>query len=320
MRRSILAVAGIAVLATTSACGGGEPEETADGLTPVTVGAIPIVDVAPLYLAVDQGFFEDQGLDVTIESTTGGAQAVPNVVNGTYDFAFGNIASLITARDQNLPVVAVANGVTTTGEQGNDFGAVVVPEGSAIEAPADLAGATVAVNNLRNIGDTTVRNSVRLDGGDPSGIEFVELAFPDMPAALAAGDVDAAWVVEPFLTTSLDDGATEIASNFVDAHERLSIASYFTTEQVLAEDPELVDSFTAAMRDALAYADSRPEEVRRILGTYTEIDAAVIEEIRLPAYPAETDRDSVQAIADLMVEDGAVDNEPDIGALLRETR
>jgi NitT/TauT family transport system substrate-binding protein len=318
MRRKILALAGVTVLATTSACGGGEAEEGEGGLTAITVGAIPIVDVAPLHLGVEQGFFEDHGFDVTVENTSGGAQAIPNVVNGTYDFAFGNITSLLVARDQDLPVQIVSNGVTTTGEQGNDFGGVVAPEGSDIAAPADLAGKTVAVNNLKNIGDTTVRNSVREDGGDPADIEFIEMPFPDMPAALEGGDIDAAWVVEPYLTTSLEGGATEVTSNFVDAHESLSIASYFTTEQVIAEDPEMVDAFTAAMHESLAYADAHPEEVRRILTTYTEMDAQLIEEIRLPAFPTEADQESAQVIADLLVEDEVVESEPNLDELFRQ--
>uniref|UniRef100_UPI000380EB6F ABC transporter substrate-binding protein n=1 Tax=Nocardiopsis chromatogenes TaxID=280239 RepID=UPI000380EB6F len=168
------------------------------------------------------------------------------------------------------------------------------------------------------IGDTTVRNSVREAGGDPSAVEFMELPFPDMPAALEKEEVDAAWVVEPFLTTSLEAGATEVASNFADAHPKLTIAAYFTSEQVLAEDPELVADFTAAMKEALAYAQAHPEEVRRILGEYTEIDPAVIEEIRLPAFPPEADRESVRTIADLMEEDGLVEETPDVDALFAE--
>ena len=100
-----------------------------------------------------------------------------------------------------------------------------------------------------------------------------------MPAALERGDVDAAWVVEPFLTSSLNNGATEVASNFVDAHKNLSVAYYFTTEQMIAQDPELVDNFTAAIEESNTYADENPDEVRRILGDYTEIDSKTIEEL-----------------------------------------
>ncbi|MDA8372254.1 MAG: ABC transporter substrate-binding protein [Nocardiopsaceae bacterium] len=316
-RRKILALAGATLLITASACGGGESEKSG-GLQKITVSSMPIVDVAPLHLGVDQGYFEDHGLEVEIKNNTGGAQAIPGVVSGDYDFAFGNITSVIVARGEDLPMKVVSNGVTTTGEQGNDFGGVVVPEGSDITEPAQLAGKKIAVNNLKNIGDTTVRNSVRKDGGDPKDIEFVEMPFPDMPAAVENGEVDAAWVVEPFLTTALSNGATEVASNFVDAHPSLSIASYFTTEKVIAEDPELVEAFTAAMHESLTYADANPEEVRRILTTYTEMDEELIEEIRLPAFPPEADPESAQAIADLMVEDGLVDSEPDIDALFHQ--
>uniref|UniRef100_UPI000360AC8F ABC transporter substrate-binding protein n=1 Tax=Nocardiopsis chromatogenes TaxID=280239 RepID=UPI000360AC8F len=270
MRHRLLsaAAAAAALALAASACGGGGDD--GDGTRTITVGAIPIVDLAPLHLAVEQGFFADRGLEAEIRNISGGAQAVPGVAAGDLDFAFGNVTSLLVARDAGLPMQVVANGAATTGEQGADVSAVVVPEGSPIESPADLEGATVAVNNLENIGDTTVRNSVRKDGGDPSEVGFTELPFPDMPAALENEEVDAAWMAEPFLTTSLEAGATEIASNFVDAHPKLSMATYFTSEQLLAEDPELVADFTAAMEEGLAYAEENPDEVRRILGEYTE--------------------------------------------------
>ncbi|MFC7744766.1 ABC transporter substrate-binding protein [Nocardiopsis composta] len=178
-----------------------------------------------------------------------------------------------------------------------------------------MAGAKVAVNNLKNIGDTTVRNSVREDGGDPSNIQFTELPFPDMPAALEKEEVDAAWVVEPFLTTALDEGATEIASNFVDAHEQLTVAVYFTTEENAKKDPELVEKFVTAMNHSLSYAESNPEEVRRILGTYTEMDEQLIEDIRLPAFPPDSSIESVQAVGDMMKEDGLIKEDPQVDAL-----
>lgn len=316
MRRKILAATAAAALAMTSACGD-DGGSTADGQKNVTVGVIPIVDTAPLHLGVEQKFFSKRGINVKIENTTGGAAAVPGVISGNFQFAFGNITSLVVARDKKLPLKIVANGVATTGEDGKDFGAVVVPKGSKIASPKDLKGAKVAVNNLKNIGDTTVRNSVREDGGDPKDIEFIELAFPDMPAALENGQVDAAWILEPFLTQALKDGATEIASNYVDASPKLTVAAYFTSEKVIADDPELVSSFTAAMNESLAYADAHPEEVRRILGTYTKIDPALIQAIRLPRFPKDVDRGSVETLADLMVQDGLIKKKPDLDELFR---
>ncbi|MDA2813384.1 ABC transporter substrate-binding protein [Nocardiopsis sp. RSe5-2] len=310
------AASAAALVLAASACGGGGDD--GGGPRTIAVGAIPIVDLAPLHLAVDQGFFADRGIEVEIRSMSGGAQAVPGVAGGDLDFAFGNVTSLLVARDAGLPVKVVANGATTTGEQGNDVSAVVVPEGSPIESAEDLEGATVAVNNLENIGDTTVRNSVRKAGGDPAEVGFTELPFPDMPAALEKEEVDAAWMAEPFLTTSLQAGATEIASNFVDAHPELTMATYFTSERLLAEDPELAADFTAAMEEGLAYAEDNPDEVRRILGEYTEIDPAVIEDIRLPSFPTEMNRESIRTIADLMEEDGLVDEAPDVDALFAD--
>ncbi|RKS08922.1 NitT/TauT family transport system substrate-binding protein [Nocardiopsis sp. Huas11] len=316
MRRPLVALTSGAALLAATACGAQGGEEDGE-LTTLTAGVIPIVDVAPVYLGVEQGIFAEHGIDLRLESASGGAAIVPGVINGEFDLGFSNMVSLIVAREEGLPLVTLSNGATTVGEQGADFGGVFVPDGSPIESAADLEGATVAINNLNNIGDTTVRESVREAGGDPAEVEFLELPFPDMPAALETGQIDAVWAVEPFASIIRESGQREIASNFVDTHENLSVAAYFASEPRVAEDPELFDDLTAALEESLAYAEDHPDDVRAAITTYTEIDESVIEQLTLPRFPAAIDTDSVQTLADLMIEDGMIESQPDLDALYR---
>jgi len=319
MRRQLahasLSAIAIALAATTAACGGGG--EAGDGGTDaVSVGVIPIVDVAPIYLGIEQGFFASRDIEVELTEAQGGAAIVPGVAAQEFDFGFSNITSLLLAQSAGLPVEIVANGVASTGVAGEDFGAVMVPADSPIQTPADLAAATVAVNTLNNIGDTTIRESVRLDGGDPSGIGFTEVAFPDMPAQLSAGNVDAAWVVEPFKSMVEAEGGRPVAWNYVDAAPDLTVAAYFTTSQLSQEDPDLVRRFSEAIAESLQYATDNPEAVRDILGTYTDISPDIRAALTLPAFPAEVNRASVERLAELGEADGIFENPPDVDALL----
>jgi NitT/TauT family transport system substrate-binding protein len=322
MRRTIAALVA-SPLVLTAACGGSDDAGGTDAAggeggdtQQVTVGVIPIVDVAPIYLGVEQGFFEECGLEVALESGQGGAAIVPGVVSGEFAFGFSNVTSLLLAADQGLPLKMVANGVASTGEQGNDYGAVVALPGSGIEGPADLAGKRVAVNTLNNIGTTTINQSVREAGGDPSAIQYVELPFPDMTAALQQGNVDAIWVVEPFVAQATAADGQVVASNFVDTADDLTVATYFTSQQYAAENPEAVECFAEGMERALAYAEENPEAVREILGTYTQIAPDVAEAMVMPRWPTETNEESVQTLADLAVQDGLIDEVPDLETLL----
>jgi len=320
MRRLItgLAVAA-ALVAAVSACGtSSTPTEQGGGkqVDAVKVGVIPIVDVAPIYLGKEKGFFSSRKIELTLESGQGGAAIVPGVVSGQFQFGFSNVTSLMVAQNQGVPIRGVANGVASTGKDGEDFGAVVVKGDSPIRSAKDLAGKKVAVNTLKNIGDTSVRASVRKAGGDPSTVEFVEIAFPQMPAALDAGQVDAAWVVEPSLAAVKAKGGRIIASNFVDVAPDLTVALYFTSEKLQADNPDLVKRFQEAMRESLAYADSHPDEVRKVLTTYTKIDAATLSNLVLPRWPADPNRASLEALAGLSEQDGLFTKAPDLDKLL----
>src|SRR5690606_16138791 len=134
---------------------------------------------------------------------------------GDFDFAFSNIISMFVARDQGLPITFVTNGTTNTGEEGADIAAIVVAEDSPLQRPADLEGKTVSSNLLSNIGDTTIRHTVDADGGDGSTLEFVEVAVPEVMAALERGQIDAGLVVEPFLTKALNEGGRALGWNYV---------------------------------------------------------------------------------------------------------
>ena len=318
MRRPLTTVAALSAAALVLAgCGGGDGGETsADGNDKLTVGVIPIVDTAPIWLGKDKGFFDEEGIDLELTKTTGGAAAVPGVVNGEFDFAFGNVMSLMVAQDQGLPLSFVTNGTTTSGEAGKDFSGVVAPKGSDIKSPKDLEGKTVSVNNLKNIGDTTVRYAVEADGGDPSKIKFSEVAFPDAPAALAKGNVDAAWVLEPFLSKAIADGGTVISWNYVEMSPQLDIAGYFTQDKKISGDADLVKRFQAAMNKSLEYSQEHPDEVRDIVGTYTEMDAKTRAAMVLPKFTPEFDRAAAEQLGDAAVKYGTLKKAPDLDKLL----
>lgn len=319
----IFAIAALGVM-TLSACGAGSPSGTAADpsnagggeLKTVSVGVIPIVDVAPLYLGQQEGFFAKQGLKLDPVLAQGGAAIVPAIMSGTMDFGFSNVSSMLIANSKGLDVKIVSAGAASTGKEKADFGGVLVAADSDITSAAGLAGKKVAVNTLNNINDTTVRASIRKAGGDPKTTEFVELGFPDMQAALERGQVDAIQVVEPFLTSGQTEGAKLLASNYVDTAPNLTIGAYFTSAKTASENPDLVAKFTAAMKESMEFAEANPDKVREVLLSYTKIDEATAKKLTLPGYAFEVNRAALDTLVQLSKDDGLLASDPKIDTLL----
>jgi NitT/TauT family transport system substrate-binding protein len=292
-----------------------EPPAAGAAPTKITVAAIAIVDTAPLYLAKAKGFFAEQNLDITVQSTTGGHEAVPCVVSGQCQLAFANVISLMLAHAKGLPLKVIAAGSFSTGTP-EDFGGIVVPAGSPVKTVKDLEGKTVSVNQINNIVGVTVRAAMRRAGGDPDKVKLIEVSFPEMPAALDQKRVDAACIVEPFLTVVRNQGATVLDWTFANIRPTLMIAAYFTTPEYAQKNPDVVKRFTVAINKSLTYASEHPDEARATLLTYTKIDKAIVAKLNLPLWTPHIDRESMKMMADLMVQDKMVTSKPDIDALL----
>jgi len=305
-------------LALTACSGASTPSTSGDAGAPtelehVKVGVLPNIDVAAIYLGESKGFFEEEGIDLELVQAASGSAVVPAVVSGDLDFGFSNVAALLTASQKGLPLKAVSAGVYSTGESGNDIAATVAADGSDISSIADLDGKNVAVTSLGGIFPLTIRY---LSSQAGISVNLVELGAADTPAALETGQVDAAVMSEPFLSQAKADGAVEIFSNFADMKDNFMVAAYFTTADYIGKNSETVEKLQAALAKAFAYANENPEEVRAILSEYTELSDEVKANAVLPKFDTEVDIETLQLLADLLLETGQVDAAVDVNALL----
>jgi NitT/TauT family transport system substrate-binding protein len=264
----------------------------------------------------DQGFFEEEGLDVEPVVAQGGAAIIPAVVNGDQEIGFSNIVSLLIGQTEDLPVQVISQGIQATDDPENDTAAIAVPADSDIQDAADLEGKTIAVNTLRNISELTVTAALEGEGVDVSTLNFVEVPLPDMVGQLDAGQVDAAGLVEPFVTTGREAGHRMLIYDRVATEPEMTVATYFTSDEFLESDPEVVDGFVRAMNRSLEYATEHPDEARQAIAEYTEIPPEVLEQVVLPLWQTDLNQPSIEHTAELMVTYGITDDTADVDALI----
>jgi len=305
-----LGAVAMALTACSPATGGNAQQSAAANgeLRQVNIGAVPVVDVAALYVGEKQGYFEDEGLKLNIQFGQGSAAMIPSLLNGQFDMLYGGSVNMLQAAGQDLPIQAVAVGGRTTGVVGKDHGGVLVLPESGIENAADLEGKKVAVNALRGLHEVSLWAAIRKAGGDPKKVTFLEMPLPDMGAALEAGRIDAASTSEPFLGVIEGDGAKNIASLYAEADPNFVTATYFTSTKVTETDPEFVKAFVRALEKSFAYADANPDAVRAELGNFTKIDPALIDSMTLTSFKWGLTTDDVRLIAKLAADAESLDD------------
>jgi NitT/TauT family transport system substrate-binding protein len=290
--KGILGAALLAVSLAATGCGGGAGATSngggAENLTKVTVGYIPIASAAPILYGVENGFFKEEGLDVKMEPAQGGAALVPAIVSGQYQFAYSNNLSLMVAYGKRLPIkiVHTANGSGHEPAGAND--ALMVSAKSGIKSIDQLGGKTIAVNALNNVPQLGVMTALEKAGADPKSVRFVEIGYPDMGLALEQGRVDAAVMDEPFVTTASKSGSTTLGSPYRAISEDLPLSSWFTSQQVIEKDPEVVAKFYRAIEKSNKFAVANQETIRQFVPTFLKVDKELAASMSLADFPTGT--------------------------------
>jgi NitT/TauT family transport system substrate-binding protein len=300
---SVLFLAGCAgQSASTTGDSGSTPAAQPTGApetTDITFGILPTPDYAPIQIALDKGFFEDEGLTVTPEVINPTAGLGP-LLNQSTTVQGINWIQFVTSLSQNVPIVGIAG--SDVGVPG--YAEFMVKEDSPYQTMADLDGKKVAVVTTPGNCDLIPLAQLAEDGSSAKP-NFVNLAIPDMPAQLASGGVDAACVPEPTLSAlKAQGGFRSIGDLFTGSAEEFPVAGFSTSKAFADANPNTVAALQRALAKARAVAASDDAEVRAALKEFTKIPPAAIDTMILPKFVETITEDDLQHVVDVVKQSG----------------
>ncbi len=312
VRRFVLSAVAVLIGTTAVACGSsgspGSAKPSASVIdkpekSHVTVALLPVPDAAPLFIAIQKGYFKQVGLTVTPEIVQASAQVTPDLISGKVDFASLNYVSTFEIEQNsgiNFRIVAPG-----TQASPNVFD-LMVPKNSKITSPGQLKGKSIAAPTATGaIGNLLVDATLKNYGVSPQQVKFVAVPFPDMQAALARGQVDAAAATEPFVTAiKAALKARSIADLTGGSMSGFAVSGWGVTGQYASRYPKTVAAFQKAMGKAQQRAASDRALVEQTLPTYTKIKPKIAGVIALSTYPTTLSAAPLQHVADVMLQFG----------------
>jgi NitT/TauT family transport system substrate-binding protein len=285
----------------------------------VRVSIIPINDVTPLFVAIKQGFFEQEGLMVDTSPSSGGATGIPGLVAGSYDIAYGNVVSTMLAAQQGIELRVVAPG-TKIQEAKNDHSALVVRRDSGIRSGQDLEGKVVGVNTRNNVIWLYARAWIKATGGNPDRVTYKEVPHPQMEDAIRQKQADAGYMVVPYVTLATGKPEFEkIAHPYSAVQLGVDVGQYLATAAFLQAKPETVAKFARALRRGITWynANLTNPDLLPVISGFTKIEVSLLQTLTLAPSPLAVEPAQMEKTMQLMIEHrllrGPVDVKPLIG-------
>jgi NitT/TauT family transport system substrate-binding protein len=266
MRRHLIAaVLLLAVTATAGACGSDRSVATPSGPTTVRLGYFPNITHATAILGVDQDIFaEALGRD-RLESTTfnAGPAAIEALLSEAIDAAYIGPSPTVNAWARSKAITIISG--ATSG------GAALVVKPS-ITSVAQLEGTTIATPQLGNTQDVALRHWLKEQGlaSDTSGGGDVSITPQENSQTLdsfKAGDIDGAWVPEPWATRLVQEGGGRV---LVDEKDLWPGGAFVTTHLVvrtafLEQHPEAVSGLLEGQIEANDFINANTEGAQTIV-------------------------------------------------------
>ncbi len=214
---------------------------------------IPVVDVglSPFYLAVDKGYYEEQGLDVTLKLGSAEANPLKMVIAGEDEFGVvGGPDLIITGRNKQLSIKAIA-----IMHKDSDLPIIITKKESGIDTVEELEGKKIGMfygHSSTNI----IRSLLHQEG---ISVEEVNVGFDY--SQFIAGKIDAEWAFRTTAGVTLPEKGIEIniispADYGITTHG----LTIFTTEEMIEENPELVQKFVSATIKGIEHTLTNPED------------------------------------------------------------
>lgn len=308
-RSALIALSGLALAACGSGSSGVQSPPASSAATPITggtvaananpttqtlekvkVGYVPVLPWAPYFVGVERGYFREEGLQIELQSMSGGAEILTQTAAGNFDVgsggssAFFNVMGRAKSLGQKPPVRVVAPlhlerpplaTPLVTGKKAFDEGKIT--------RVADLRGKKVAINATGTATEYWLELALRTAGMSVKDVEVVGIPFPNIAQALDAGAIAGAVLTEPFTTLGVRQGQVKVLNDaYLDGD--LATIVFYNTEWA-AKHPRLAQGFMTgylrAVRDLESggWADTATLE---LISKYTNVPVDVIRSASRP--------------------------------------
>lgn len=263
-----------------AACGGGETASTPSGNTGTPAGnsetpSVETVNINVGYMpnygglwslmtAKEKGFFEEEGLNVTLTQFEDGPTIIAAMENGSVNFGYIGQGAHKLCVQGNATIIAlshISNGDALIG-------------GPGISTVEDLKGKVVAYSSGTSSEDI-LRNALTAHNMTMDDIQAMDMDAPSIVTAMMSGGVDACATWSPNSLTILEgmEGTTKLADNMTFSDTTVSLASWIATPKYLEENRDVAVRFVRALMKAMDYAaDEHHDEVAQWCATKAALD------------------------------------------------
>jgi NitT/TauT family transport system substrate-binding protein len=299
MRRSTVFTVGLLtalVMLTGVGAVAARPTSRHQQLVTVHVGVTPIFTSNAVYLGIDKGFFQQQGLNVVPTQVGVASAIVAAIVSGSLDYGIcGNVVAE-QAVAAGLPIrLAIPDVAFRRGSAGE-----AVLASSSIRSPKDLEGKTFAVTAIKSSAELSAKVWIAKAGGDPSKVTFIAIPSPQMISALESGRVDAADLNDPVYTQA----KTDPKIRFIGAAQASTkpfgqvTGAWCASSTWLNSNTDTARRFNIAMLKANAYTNAHAKEARAEYVKFAGVTPEVAQQTSIAIYPSKFNLHWLQYEAD----------------------
>jgi len=282
----------------------------------IKVGILPVVDVGPFYLAIDKGYFRDEGLEVVPVVTASGKASIDGLISGDLDISQGSYPAALQAQSKKVADFKIVAEALAAKPGHLVLGA---PPNSPAKRMQDVAGRRVAVTAKNTMCDLAPKAVLESNNVDYTKIEWKEMSFPEMIPAMQRGEVDAACLVEPWVTTAAKQiGALPLVDGASGPTANMPMAGFFAVAgqgKFASMNPNTVAAFQRGLTRAALEAQDR-SKVEPVLIKYVKIDEQTANIMTIATYSTSLDARRVQRVADLMEHFGVIKEHLDVSKMI----
>ncbi len=272
--------------AQPSPAGGTASAPTRAPLTPTTsgtmrIGVLPITDVVPFYIALQQGYFKDQGLTVELISVSSAAERDQLMATQQIDGQLNDLVSTVLFNAQSSKIKIVRKARQAFSNAAEYW--ILTPKDSAIKSPMDLRGKEIAISQNSVIEYVTQR-LLEKEGLTAADIKTTNVpSIPTRLQLLQQGQVAAANLPDPLASLAILQGARIVVDDTKYTDYSLSVISFRT--DIVDKRADELKKFFVAYDKAINDIRTQPAKFRNTLIEVGRVPDQLKDKYQFPPFP-----------------------------------